>query len=166
VKTDGNYIYSFQEGESAIVILDAKTLQRVGSIKIPKNYSGVNFYVTKNKLVLTASKSLQLKNSWTYWYNYSQKSIIALYDISVPQKTRLVRNIEVDGYLSDSRLADNGMMTAVVATSYWMPPVYRYYDSTSKMVSPTFDYTTKNLMPRISDQQFVDGKKVISNRNI
>ncbi len=119
-----------------------------------------------NRLVLTASKTLQSQNSWMYWYNYSQKSIIAIYDISLPAKTKLVRNIEVDGYLSDTRLADNGMMTAVVATSYWMPPIYRYYDSTSKMVRPTFDYSTKNLMPRISDQQFVDGKNIISNRNI
>ena len=148
------------------MILDAKNLKRIKSIKIPKNYSGVNFYIQKNKLVLTASKTLQSQNSWTYWYNYSQKSIIAIYDITTPNTARLLRNIEVDGYLSDTRLADNGMMTAVVATSYWMPPIYRYWDSTSKMVRPTFDYSTKNLMPRISDQQFTKEKSVVSTRSI
>lgn len=29
VKTDGKYVYSFQEGEHTIVILDAKTLAKV-----------------------------------------------------------------------------------------------------------------------------------------
>lgn len=155
VKTDGKYLYSYQEGERAIVILDAKTLARIKSIKVPTNYSGVSFYITKNKLILTATKSVSAQNGWTYWYNNSQKSVIALYDISSPLRASLVRNIEVDGYLSDTRLSDTGIMTAVVATSYWMPPIYRsYLSDSSKMIQPAFDYSSKNLIPRISDQQF------------
>lgn len=154
VKTDGNYVYSYQEGEHSIVILDAKTLNIVKKIRVAQNYSGVSFYITANKLVLTATKSIPYQNSWTYWYNNSQKTIIAIYNIQDVARASLIRSIEVDGYLSDSRLSENGMMTAVVTTSYWMPPIYRYYDVSSKMVPPKFDYSTKNLLPRISDQQF------------
>lgn len=57
-------------------------------------------------------------------------------------------------------------MTAVVTTSYWMPPIYRYYDSTLKMARPVFDYSARNLIPRISDQQFASGKRTITNRGI
>ena len=154
VKTDGKYIYSYQEGEHSIVILDAKTLNIVKKIRIAQNYSGVSFYITANKLVLTTTKSIPYQNSWTYWYNNSQKTIISIYNIQDVARASLLRSIEIDGYLSDSRLSENGMMTAVVTTSYWMPPIYRYYDVSSKMAPPKFDYSTKNLLPRISDQQF------------
>ncbi len=166
VKTDGKYVYSFQEWEHAIVILDAKTLARVKTLRVPSNYTGVNFYVTKNKLILTATKSLQSQNYWTYWYNNSQKSIIALYEIRDVARARLVRSIEVDGYLSDTRLSDTGIMTAVIATSYWMPPIYRYYDISSKMARPQYDYSSKNLIPRIIDQQYSAWKRTIANRGI
>lgn len=165
VKTDGKYLYSYQEGNHTLVILDAKTLVQVKTLRVPTNYSGVNFYVTKNKLILTATKYIQAQNYWTYWYNNSQKSIIALYDIRNPSKASLVRSIEIDGNLSDTRLGDTGIMTAVVATSYWMPPIYRpYFSDTSNMKKPIFDYNYKNLIPQISDQQYFFGKQTTKNR--
>lgn len=117
----------------------------------------MSFYVTGNKLVLTATRFIQNQNYWTYWYNNTQKSIIALYDIRDITHASLVRSIEIDGSLSDTRLGDTGIMTAVIATSYWMPPIYRYaFDgvATSKIAKPQYDYSSKNLIPRISDQQF------------
>ncbi len=168
IKTDGKYIYSYQEGEHAIIILDAKNLNKIKTVRIPTNYSGISFYITQNNLILTATKSLGTGRYRTYWYNKSQKSIIALYDISNPARTTLVRNIEVDGYLSDTRLGDTGIMTAVIVISYWMPPIYRAYfaDTTSKMVRPSFDYSTRNLIPRISDRQISLGKGSVVNRGI
>lgn len=169
VKTDGKYVYTFQEWEHAIVILDAKTLTRVKTLRIPIHYSGVNFYVTKNKLILTATKTIGYQHYWTYWYNNTQKSIIALYDIRDMSRTSLVRSIEVDGSLSDTRLGDTGIMTAVVATSYWMPPIYRYDGggfSTKMVPRPQYNYNSKDLIPRISDQQFSAWKRTISNRGI
>jgi hypothetical protein len=127
----------------------------------------VNFYVTNNKLILTATRSIQTQKYWTFWFNATQKSIIALYDIRDIARTKLVRNIEVDGYLSDTRLGDTGIMTAVVATSYWMPPVYRvYFDGSKYANQPKYDYSSKNLVPRITDQQFDSGKRTTTNRGI
>ena len=131
------------------------------------NYSGISFYITRNKLILTATKSIGTQRYWTYWYDNTQKSIIALYDISTPARASLVRSIEVDGYLSDTRLSDTGIITAVVATSYWMPPIYRPYLIDSKNIKmPVFDYSAKNLMPRISDTQYKNTKPTIINRDI
>ena len=167
VKTDGKYVYSYQEGEHTIIILDAKTLNKIKTIRIPMNYSGISFYITRNKLILTATKSIGTQRYWTYWYDNTQKSIIALYDISIPARTALVRNIEVDGYLSDTRLGDTGIMTAVVATSYWMPPIYRPYLMDSKNIKmPVFDYSAKNLIPRISDTQYKNSRPTIINRGV
>ncbi|MBC7498696.1 beta-propeller domain-containing protein [Candidatus Gracilibacteria bacterium] len=168
VKTDGKYVYSYQEGEHAIIILDAKTLAKIKTIRVPTNYSNPLFYITKNKLILTATKYSQTNIYWKGWYNNSQKSIIALYDISNPARASLVRSIEVDGSLSDTRLGDTGIMTAVVATSYWMPQIYRPYflDTTGKMARPTFDYSSTNLIPRISDMSYSTGKQTISTRGV
>jgi inhibitor of cysteine peptidase len=168
IKTDGKYVYSYQEGEHAIIILDAKTLAKIKTIRVPTNYSNPLFYITKNKLILTATKYSQTNIYWNGWYNNSQKSIIALYDISNPARASLVRSIEVDGSLSDTRLGDTGIMTVVVATSYWMPQIYRPYflDTTLKMARPTFDYSSTNLIPRISDMSYSTGKQTISTRGV
>ena len=137
------------------------------TLRIPSNYSGVNFYVTGNKLILTATRYVQTQGYWTYWYNNTQKSVIALYDIRDMSRASLVRSIEVDGYLSDTRLSDTGIMTAVVATSYWMPPIYRtYFDGSKKSTEIKYDYSAKNLIPRITDQQFVSGKRTTTNRGV
>jgi inhibitor of cysteine peptidase len=150
------------------VILDAKSLAKIKTIRVPTNYSNPLFYITRNKLILTATKYSQSNMYWKGWYNNSQKSIIALYDISNPARASLVRSIEVDGSLSDTRLGDTGIMTAIVATSYWMPQIYRPYflDTTLKMARPTFDYSSTNLIPRISDMSYSIGKQTISTRGV
>ncbi|MFZ2255845.1 MAG: beta-propeller domain-containing protein [Patescibacteria group bacterium] len=107
VKTDGRYIYSYQQGEDGIVVLDAKNLNKIKTIKIPSNYSNPTFYITKNKLILTATRYSNSSRYWMGWYNNSQKSIIAIYDIANISTTKLVRLIQVDGSLSDTRLEDN-----------------------------------------------------------
>jgi inhibitor of cysteine peptidase len=150
VKTDGKYLYTYQEMERAIIILDAKTLERKKTIKIPTSYYGVTFYLTKTKLVLTATKSASYNARWYGWYNNEQKSIIALYDIADPTKASLLRIIQVDGNLSDSRIADNGLMTAVVSTSFSVPPIYAYSLWESNKM-PAYEYTSRTLIPRISD---------------
>lgn len=157
VKTDGKYVYTYQEGEKAIFILDAKTLNKVKAIRVPSNYSNVNFYVTKTKLLLTATK-YGVYNKWWYgWYSNEQKSVVALYDITNPEKATLRRTVELDGYLSDSRLEDTGLFTAVVSTSFWTPPIYRpYLDGTLKG-TPKYDYSSKYLIPNIRDMTFANG---------
>jgi inhibitor of cysteine peptidase len=64
VKTDGKYVYSYQEGEHAIIIFDAKTLAKVKTIRIPANYSNPLFYITRNKLILTATRYSQTNMYW------------------------------------------------------------------------------------------------------
>jgi inhibitor of cysteine peptidase len=172
VKTDGKYLYTYSESEKAIVILDARTLERIKSIKIPSNYASPSFYLTKNKLILTATKYGAYNASWYGWYNNEQKSIIALYDISTPSRVSLIRVMQIDGALSDSRIADDGMMTAVIATSYWTPPLYRGYDmsmkstESMKWVTPKYEYSEKTLVPKISDTTYLRGTPKMTNRTI
>ena len=107
MKTDGKYIYSYQSGESAIIVLDANTLNKVETIRIPTNYSNPVFYITQNKLILTATRYSQSNQYWRGWYNNSERSIIAIYDTTDIAHTKLSRLIQVDGSLSDTRLEDN-----------------------------------------------------------
>ena len=41
------------------------------------------------------------------WYDNSQKSIVAVYDVTTPATAKLVRLTQVDGSLGDTRLEDN-----------------------------------------------------------
>jgi predicted membrane-bound spermidine synthase len=77
--------------------------------------------------------------------------VIALYDIADKSAIKLVRVVQVDGNLSDTRLADNGLMTVVVSSSYFLPPVYRI---ASTDIKQEYSYTSKTLIPRISDVQY------------
>jgi inhibitor of cysteine peptidase len=163
VKTDGNYLYSYQSSQNGIIILDAKTLDTVKTIKLPSNYSNINFYVTKNKLILTATRYNNYNPYWYGWYDNSVKSVIALYDISDKSAIKLVRVVQVDGNLSDTRLADNGLMTVVVSSSYFLPPVYR---SASTDTKQEYSYTSRTLIPRISDVQYNWAKRKTVNRLI
>lgn len=151
MKTDGRYIYSYQSGENGIVILDAKNLNIVKTIKLPSNYSNVNFYVTKNKIILTATRYNAHNPYWYGWYDNSAKSVIALYDIADKSAIKLVRVVQVDGNLSDTRLADNGLMTVVVSNSYSQPPLYR---TMSLDIKSSYSYASRTLIPRISDVQY------------
>jgi inhibitor of cysteine peptidase len=170
VKTDGKYIYFYQEtGEKAIVVLDAKTLVRIKAIRIPTNYSNVSFYLTKTNLVITATKYTNYNARWYGWYQNNQTSIIALYDIRNPAKASLVRTLQVEGSLSDSRLTDNGVMTAVVSTSYGFPPIY--YAADAKMAggsSVAYEYSPKTLIPRITDTKKgkTESKSIVDCQNL
>ena len=55
-------------------------------------------------------------------------------------------------------------MTVVVSTSYWTPPYYRMMLEDGK--TPTYKYTTQNLVPRISDVIYNGSKRVATNRAI
>ncbi len=55
-------------------------------------------------------------------------------------------------------------MTVVVSTSYWTPPYYRMMLDDGK--TPTYKYTTQNLVPRISDVIYNGSKRVATNRAI
>jgi len=133
------------------VILDAENLSTVKTVKLPSNYSNVNFYVTKNKLVLTANRYNSYNPYWYGWYDNSTKSVIALYDIADKSAIKLVRVVQVDGNLSDTRLADNGIMTVIVSNSYFFPPIYKVASTDTKS---EYSYNSKTLIPRISDVQY------------
>ena len=163
VKTDGNYLYSYQSSENAIVILDAKNLNIVKTIKLPSNYSNVNFYITKNKLIFTATRYNGYSPYWYGWYDNTTKSVIALYDIADKNAIKLARVVQVDGNLSDTRLADNGLMTVVVSSSYFFPSVYRIASMDTKQ---EYSYASKTLIPRISDVQYSGAKRKTVNRLI
>jgi Beta propeller domain len=49
-----------------------------------------------------------------------------------------------------------------------MPQIYRPYlmDTTGKMARPVWDYSSKNLIPRISDMSYSAGKQTVSTRSI
>ncbi len=163
VKTDGKYIYTFQEtGDRRIIILDAKTLDQVKLIRVPSNYSGVSFYINKTNLVILATKYSSYNARWYGWYNNTATSIIALYDIRDLAKPSLVRTLQVEGTLSDSRFSDDGILTAVTSNSYSMPPIYMM----SKMANPVYEYSTKTLIPRIIDTRLAKGKYTTETRTI
>lgn len=154
IKNDGQYLYLYNEGEKAIIILDAKNLNKVSSIKIPKSYNSVELYIQKNTLVLTANRSDIYNARWGYWYNPETKAVLATYDVTDRTKPKLDRFIQMEGSIADSRLTDDGNFTAVMTTSYLYPPIYRGVAEANTKAS----FTVKNLVPKLYSRTTVAGK--------
>jgi inhibitor of cysteine peptidase len=127
VRTNGSHIYTFQSAQNSIIILDAKNLNKLKTVKLPENYTNVGFYITKNSLIVTATKSQVYSPYWYGWYDNTAKSIIAIYDITDTANIKLMRHIQIDGILSESRLDDTGYMTLVTSNSYTVPPLYGFF---------------------------------------
>lgn len=162
VKTDGLYLYVYNSQQNAIKILNAKNLDNIKSIQIPVNSSNINFYVTKNKLILTSTRYTWSNQYWNGWYDKTAKSIVNIYDISDKSKIVLTRTLQIEWILNESRLEDNWLMTMVISNSYYRPSP-SYYTSEKKEV---YSYNSQFLVPRMSDVQYQWTRRVNKNSTL
>lgn len=58
------------------------------------------------------------------------------------------------------------MMTAVVTTSYAMPPIYMPYFDGTKKGTPSYDYSSRTLIPRILDTRLAKGKYTTERKTV
>lgn len=165
VKTDGKYIYSYQEGERAVVILDANTLKSVQNIRVPESYYDVKIYVQDNTLILTAARSITYNARWYGWYDNTQRGIVAIYDMTDRSRVSLERVIQLDGTISDSRLDSDGIMTLIGTNYLGVPPIY--YSADARLATP-YTYAARSLIPNIYDSTYsvADGFKTESRRSL
>lgn len=163
VKTDGKYIYSYQESEKAIALLDAKTLERKQMIRIPQTYYNIQFYVQENMLILTATRSIPYNARWYGWYNAQERAVIALYDITNRSKVSLIRVLQSEGNITDSRLDDDGIMTVIVWNSISYPPIFL---AQNEVTTPNF--SSRSLIPNIFDTTYTakDGIKTANKKSV
>jgi uncharacterized secreted protein with C-terminal beta-propeller domain len=126
VKTNGTEIYSYNQSRNTIYVYRASDLVVLKEIKIPATYASVEMYLQGSKLTLTATKYTNRGDTWYGWYSGSQKTVVAVYDVSTPTSPVLQRQTEIDGYMSQSRMIDDILYT-VSTDRFKVPYMYSRY---------------------------------------
>lgn len=132
LKTDGDYLYYFNQREHKIFVLispldittstidldDAKVIKE---INLPKNFNGSQMYLYDDKLVIIAQR----------WRNVHEQSFIdrnartdvIVYDVKDPKIPKLLKLSDLDGNYHDSRMIDGKLyIISQLNVNWWYPP--------------------------------------------
>ncbi len=126
IKTDGEFIYYYNEHAKSVFIARAFPTDRVEiirSIKIPDSFYNPELYLRNDKLVILASRysSPRTHNS-RIWYDYTNKTAVVVYDVSDISDLKIERYSLVDGSLDRSRVIGD---TLYVVSSNYISPVLK-----------------------------------------
>ncbi len=112
VKTDGKYIYYYNETKKAVFIVETNKAgvfseakpELIKKINLPKNFYNLQLYVTNNRLVIIAggySQGDYLKRG--YYINRNSKTYTVVFDLSDHKNPKLIKLHISDGSYSKSR---------------------------------------------------------------
>jgi hypothetical protein len=134
VKTDGKYIYYYNDKDHRVYIAlanPAKDVKIVKSIVVPQNWQNTQIFIQGKKLVVTATK-YQEYGMYNYaWFDWSQKTVVAVYDLTDMKNLRIDRYFQVDGNLLQSRKVGR-YLYVLSQNSFHFP--YAYYGPMLKQV--------------------------------
>ncbi len=134
VKTDGKRVYYFNQKDNRVYIAQvtpAKDMKILRSIVIPQNWSSPELYIQWKKLVIIATKYHQYGMYDYAWFDWSQKTVVAVYDTTDIKNLKIDRYFQVDGSILQSRKVGQYLYTLSV-NNFHFP--YAYYGPMVKWV--------------------------------
>lgn len=104
VKTDGKYIYYYNEKDKSIYVVKVWELEIIKKIKIPNNFYSPILYIWENRLTIVSSwySNVDYTNKW-YWINRNSKTYTIIFDTTDIQNPKLVKLYISDWDLVNSR---------------------------------------------------------------
>jgi hypothetical protein len=133
VKTDGKYIYFYNDKDHRVYITlatPAKDTKIIKTIVVPQNWQNPQIYIQGNKLTVLATKYKEYGIYDYAWFDWSTKTVVAIYDITDINNLRIDRYYQVDGNLLQSRKVGRYLYT-LSQNSFHFP--YAYYGPMVKM---------------------------------
>lgn len=129
VKTDGSYLYYYNETEKSVFILDARDTtgapKLVKKIHLPENFYNPQLYVTNNRLVIIASGYSQTDYSkMGYYINRNSKTYTIVFDTTDKNNTSLLKLYSSDGDYKESRRIGDTLY--VLSNNSFSFPFYNY----------------------------------------
>ena len=162
VKTDGKYVYYYNQTQNAVYIVKAGTLELQKKINLPKNFWGPVLYLGDNRLIIVASGYSETDYySKGYYINRNSKTYTIVFDTTTINAPKLLKLYSSDGNLTESRKI--GDYLYVLSNNYFNFPYWNYKSvddislDVEKIlpqkvdVSQTSDTSAQNLA--------IDGKK-------
>lgn len=126
IKTDGKYIYYYNETEKAVFIIQTGTNgpeEVVKKINMPENFYWPQLYLTNNRLVIIASGYSQTDYSKRgYYINRNSKTYTIVFNIENVEKPELLKLYSSDGDYGKSRRI--GDYVYVLSRNYFNYPYW------------------------------------------
>jgi len=130
IKTDGTYIYYFNDTQKAVFIIQVGTdgpEEIVKKINMPKNFYNPQLYLTDDRLVIIASGYSQTDYSKRgYYINRNSKTYTIVFDIEDATKPELLKLYSSDGDYGKSRRI--GDYIYVLSRNYFNYPYWNIQD--------------------------------------
>ena len=135
IKTDGKYIYYFNQTNHAVYIVKSaqeslfwsSEMEVIKKINLPKNFWSPVLYLDNNRLIITASWYSNTDYSKRgYYINRNSKTYTIVFDTSNIKSPKLIKLYASDGNLRDSRKI--GEYLYVISNNYFNIPYYNFKD--------------------------------------
>ena len=174
VKTDGKYIYYVSN--SKVVIVDAgdpNDLKIVSEIKYSNNekesFTPQELYISENRLVVIGNKyvyndiDMNSPSRRMMPYVYSQSYTVAIcYDTTNKTDIKHLRNVEIEGYYTSSRMIDNNIYMISNKSIYpyyiindQMDPRPLYKDTAVSLECIAIDYKEMYYFPESESNNYL-----------
>ncbi|MFK7779939.1 MAG: beta-propeller domain-containing protein [Candidatus Gracilibacteria bacterium] len=104
VKTDGKYIYYYNDLDKYVYIVSSKDLQIIKKIKLPSTFYSPVLYIGTNRLIIVSSGYSNINyGSYNYWVNRNAKTYTIVFDTTNIKSPILSKLYVADGDLRKSR---------------------------------------------------------------
>jgi inhibitor of cysteine peptidase len=161
VKTDGKYIYFYNETRHSIIVSNAfpaTELKIVKEINVPLTFGNPEIYINWKKLIIVASKYVNMDYGY-YWFNRASKTVVVSYDMTDINKLRVEKYFQIDGNITKTRRI--GKYVYVLSQSNFDFPYQNYYWVMSK-ASPQIvdeqklnaDFDPKKILPKKAELEY------------
>lgn len=135
VKTDGKYLYYYNETQKAVYIMStskswlfsSSDLEVIKKINLPKTFYSPELYISDERLVVVASGYSQVDySSRGYYINRNAKTYTIVFDTSDIEKPELIKLYSSDGNYNKSRRIWDYVY--VLSTNYFDYPYWNIKD--------------------------------------
>ncbi len=144
IKTDGKYIYYFNDSDRFIYIVSVNDKKILKKISIPSSLYSPVMYLWWDKLTIVSSwySNFDYSSKW-YYINRNDKTYVIVFNISEIENPKLEKMYITDWNLSQSRKI--GDYIYVISNNYFNIP---YYDFKSV---DDIDFSVSDIMPQKID---------------
>lgn len=160
IKTDGKYVYYYNETQKAVYIVTTGSLEVIKKINLPDNFWGPVLYLGENRLTIIASGYSNTDYSARgYFINRNSKTYTIVFDTTDVANPKLLKLYASDGDLRESRKI--GDYLYVISNNYFNFPYWNYKNvddivfDAEKILPQKIDISKSDTTQNLT----IDGKK-------
>jgi len=163
IKTDGKYVYYYNQNKKSVFISDVQdpdNIEIIKEIKIPNNIYSPVLYIDDNRLVIIWGGYINSDNYNNSWTNRSSKTFTIVFDTSDIYNPELIKMLVSDWDFKKTRKI--GDYVYILSNNYFNIP---YYDFSS---TEDIEFDSSSMVPKSMEltktDNIADQNTVVNNK--